>query len=86
MRAVTDPPYRLLTATETAAVLRVPLPTLVDWQNFPGTGPDHLFIDGRMMFRLDTIHAWIDRLSAAGGAAPDAGEQLEHEVEFGRVS
>lgn len=75
---------QLLTATETAAILRVPLPTLVDWQNFPGKGPDHLFIDERMMFQLDALRTWIDGQSVEVAAA-DAGQQLEDEIEFGRA-
>lgn len=87
VQAVEDSAYILLTATEAAAMLRVALPTLVDWQNFPGAGPEHLFIDGRMVFRLDALRAWIDgRSPGAAVAGAEPGQQLQHEVEFGRVS
>lgn len=83
MPASENPAYILLTATETAAMIRVPLPILVDWQNFPGIGPEYLFVNERMMFRLDAVHSWIDSRSTVPLA--NAGQELKNKVQLGRV-
>ena len=48
----------LLTITEAADLLRAPVATLRYWRHL-GTGP-RSFRLGRVLYRRDDLHAWID--------------------------
>jgi len=49
----------LLTITEAAVLLRVPVATLRYWRHL-GTGPRSFRLGRRVLYRRDDLHAWID--------------------------
>lgn len=56
------PEYMLLTVDEVAALIKVPVPTLIAWHRDPARGPACVFIGESMRFRLSAVRAWIDML------------------------
>jgi excisionase family DNA binding protein len=48
----------LLTITEAAEVLRIPVATLRYWRHL-GTGPTSFRLGRRVLYRRDDLHEWI---------------------------
>lgn len=58
---------RLLTMTEVAEMLGVPIATLRWWRN-QGTAPRAIKLNGHVRFREGDVHAWLDaQLEPAAG-------------------
>jgi len=50
--------HDLLTITEAADLLRIPLATLRYWRHL-GTGPRSFRLGRRVLYRADDLHTWI---------------------------
>ena len=59
---------QLLTITEVAALLRVPVATL-RWWGHKGSGPDRFKIGRRIMYRQSDVDKWIDGQRRPRGTA-----------------
>ena len=57
---------RLLTITEVAELLRVPVAALRWWLH-NGTGPDHFKIGRRIMYRRSDVERWLEAQRRRGG-------------------
>lgn len=68
---------QLLTITEVAALLRVPVATL-RWWGHKGSGPDRFKIGRRIMYRQSDVDKWIDAQRRPAAPPPDTAVLTEH--------
>lgn len=53
----------LLSIAELAAILQMPYAVLLYWRVAPEPfGPEHVRVDGRIMFRPADVHSWLGGL------------------------